>query len=401
MSYHPPQNILEKYASVLVNFALNSGHGIKRNEVILLQVPECAKPLLIALQKAVLKAGAHYITQFLPDETSRLFYEMAEEHQLVFFPGKLLKGRIEQIGHSITIIAETNKKELQGIDAKKIMLRDSAYKPYKDWKEEKENQGNYTWVLALYGTEAAAKEANLSIEEYWQQIIKSCYLNDIDPVEKWKSAYEKINSIKDKLNSLDIEKISIKAQGIDLTLGIDKNRKWVGATGRNIPSFELFISPDWRKTSGFVEFDQPLYHYGNIIKGIKLEFKEGLVTKASAAEGEDILKEMIALEGGNKVGEFSLTDKRFSFIDKFMAETLFDENFGGQYGNTHIALGSAYKDCSPHDARTTPKEKWIEWGFNESVVHTDMISTTPREVEATLKNGAKILIYKDGEFLVK
>ena len=65
MSYIPSPEILEKYADVLVNFALNSGEGIQKNEIVLLEVPECAKPILIPLQKAVLKAGAHYITQFL------------------------------------------------------------------------------------------------------------------------------------------------------------------------------------------------------------------------------------------------------------------------------------------------------------------------------------------------
>jgi aminopeptidase len=400
MTYHPPQHILNNYAEVLVNFALNSGEGIKKDEVVLLQVPECAKPILIPLQKAVLKAGGHYITQYLPDETSRHFYEMAQDHQLEFFPSSLLKGRVDQADHSITIIAEVNKKELEGIDPKKIMKRDKAYKQYKEWREEKENLGKFTWTLALYGTENSAKEAGISLEEYWNQIIKACYLDEQNPINKWKENTIEINRIKNTLNSLDITSVNIKAEGIDLNLGLDKDRMWVGATGRNIPSFEIFISPDWRRTNGYIEFDQPLYRYGNLVKGIKLEFKEGIVTKASADQNEEVIKEMISLENGNKVGEFSLTDKRFSKINKFMAETLFDENFGGDYGNTHIALGSAYKDCSPHDPKTTPKEKWQEMGFNESVVHTDMISTTPRRVTATLKDGSKILIYENGIFLI-
>ena len=83
-----------------------------------------------------------------------------------------------------------------------------------------------------------------------------------------------------------------------------------------------------------------------------------------------------------------------------MAETLYDENFGGIYGNTHIALGSAYKDSYPGDPSKISKEQWSELGYNESVVHTDMISTENREVTAFLKNKEEIIIYKNGKFVI-
>lgn len=403
MTYQPTQEILEKYADVLINFALGGGKGVKKGEVVLLEVPECAKPLLIALQKAVLKAGAHYITNYLPDETARHFYELAEEHHLDFFPEKILKGRVEQIDHLVGILAETNKKELEGIDPKKIMRRAKSHKPYRDWRNEKENEGKFTWVLALYGTEAMAKEAKMSIEEYWQQITEACFLNEKNPVEKNKEIFSKIEKLKQKLDSLKIEKLKIKSKNIDLIVGIGKNRKWMGGSGRNIPSFEIFISPDFRKTEGKISFDQPLYRYGNLISGISLEFKEGKIIKFSAKENENVLKEMIESDEGSRyIGEFSLTDKKFSRIKKFMAETLYDENFGGNFGNMHIAVGSAYKDSYP-DEKEIPKiskEKWGEMGYNESIVHSDLVNAEKKEVTAILENGKEILIYKDGEFLI-
>ena len=403
MSYIPSPEILEKYADVLVNFALNSGKGIQKNEVVLLEIPECAKPILIPLQKAVLKASAHYITQFLPDDVSRHFYELAEAHQIKFFPDKLLKGKVEQADHSIGILAETNKKELEGVDPKKIMQRSKAFKPYKEWREEKENAGKFTWTLALYGTPAMAKEAALSEEEYWNQIIKACYLDSENPVEENKKVFSKIEELKQKLNAMKIEKIKVKSKDIDLVIGIGKNRKWLGGSGRNIPSFEIFISPDFRKTSGRIFFNQPLYRYGNLISGIYLEFENGKIIKATAEKNEKILKEMIdSDEGSHFIGEFSLTDSRFSKINKFMAETLFDENFGGEFGNMHLAIGSAYKDSYPDEKNISKisREKWKEIGFNESIVHTDIINSEKKEVTAIFEDGKELLIYKDGKFLI-
>jgi len=398
MSYKPTQEVLDKYADVLIKCALNSGEGIKKGEVVYLEVPECAKPLLISLQKSVLRAGGHYITSFIPDETARHFYELAEEHQLNFFAEKHLKGKVEQADHLLFILAEIDKKELEGIDPKKIMLRQKAHKPYKEWRDEKENAGKLTWTLALYGTEAAANEAGISLEDYWGQIIKACFLDKNDPVNEWKKVFNEVERVKSKLNSMKIEKLHIKSERNDLTIALGENRTWLGGSGRNIPSFELFISPDCRLTEGEIYFDQPLYRYGNLIKNVYLKFEKGRVVVAKAESGENVLKEMIASEGADMIGEFSLTDVRMSKIDKFMAETLFDENFGGKYGNTHVALGNAYKESYPGDPSTVSKEKWKEMGYNESVVHTDIVSTENRTVTAYLANGEKKIIYKDGMF---
>ncbi len=398
--YQPSPKILDNYADVLVNFALNSGRGVKKGEVVFLQVPESAKPILISLQKAVLKAGAHAIIQYLPDEMSREFFELADDDQLKFFPATFLKGRVKQADHFLMILAETNYHELEGIDPKKIMDRNLVFKPYKDWRDAKENKGKLTWTIGLYATPAMAKEANLTLREVWHQIIKACFLSYKDPVEKWRRVQNKSEKLRKKLNKLDIVKINIKAKDTDLNINIGSNRQWLGGGGRNIPSFEIFTSPDWRQTNGYIYFDQPLYRQGNLIKNIKLTFKDGIVVDAQAGYGEEFLKQLIKVENSDKIGEFSLTDKRFSKITKFMAETLYDENFGGQFGNTHIALGSAYKDTYSKKNNKLKTKDWEDLGFNDSAVHTDIIATTDRTVTATLKNGKEVILYKSGQFKI-
>ena len=367
---------------------------------MLLPVPECAKPLLISLRRAVLKAGGHPIVHYSPDNMAKEYYELAEEHQISFFPGRYLKGLIDEVDHSVFIIAEIDKHELSEIDPKMIMIKGESHKPYKDWRDQKEAEGRFTWTLGLYGTEAMAKEAGMSLEAYWNEIIRACYLDEENPVEKWRLITSEVERVKDALDNLNIEKLRVKSENIDLIIGIGKNRKWMGGSGRNIPSFEVFISPDYCVTSGYIKFNQPLYRYGSLIKDVFLRFENGKVVEATASKGEKLLKEMIAVPGADQIGEFSLTDSRLSRITKFMAETLFDENFGGEYGNTHIALGKSHKDSYPGDPSQIRKEEWDEMGYNDSSVHTDIISTENREVTAILENGEEKLIYKDGKFVV-
>lgn len=398
--YKPSEQVLDNYANILINFALNNCQGLKKGEVVLLRVPECAKPMLISLRRAVLKAGGHAIVQFIPDEFDREFYELAEDYQLDFFPEHFVRGQVDQIDHLVAILADTNKKALEGISPSKIMKKQIAYKPYSDWREKKESAGKFTWTLALYGTEAMAQEAKMPLEEYWEQIIQACHLDADDPVQKWKETAAEITRVKQKLDALKIQKLRIEAENTDLTILLGDDRKWLGGTGRNIPSFEVFISPDWRGTEGHIQLTEPLYRYGNLIENVYLEFKEGLVVKATAESGEDVLKQMIATKNADKVGEFSLTDGRFSRITRFMAETLYDENVGGEQGNTHIALGKAYKDSYTGDIPSLTAEDWERFGFNESAVHTDIVATTRRTVTATCKDGSQRVIYKDGQFTI-
>jgi len=398
--YQPSDKILKKYADVLVKYALNNLKGIRKGDVVLCQVEEPAKPLLKHLQRAVLEAGGHPLLQLIPSGMSRQFYELANEKQLTFFPAKFLKARMDTIDHSVTVVAEDDLHELDGVNPKRIMRQSLTMKPYVNWHNEKENKGKFTWTLALYGTEAMAKEAGMSLEQYWQQIIRACYLDHADPIKRWGQTMDELHRVRDKLDSLKIQQLHIKAPGTDLIVGLGKDRQWMAAKGRNIPTYELFISPDCRKTEGHITFNQSLYHYGSLITGVQLWFKNGKVVKAKAKKGEKLLKEMIRTKGANMVGEYSLTDGRVSRITKFMADTLYDENRGGKYGNTHLALGRAYQDSYPGNVAKVSKAQWKAMGYNDSVVHTDIVSTTNRTVTATLANDKELVIYKEGKFTI-
>lgn len=137
-----------------------------------------------------------------------------------------------------------------------------------------------------------------------------------------------------------------------------------------------------------------------MINGIYLKFENGIIVDYDAKENKELLKEMIGIPNANKVGEFSLTDGRFSHITKFMGETLYDENMWGPEGNTHIAIGSAYNETYIGDASKLSEKQVEELGFNQSAEHTDIISTAPRTVTATLTDGTEKIIYQNGKFTV-
>ena len=105
-------------------------------------------------------------------------------------------------------------------------------------------------------------------------------------------------------------------------------------------------------------------------------------------------------DGAARVGEISLTDGRLSPITRYMGETLFDENRGGPEGNFHLAVGNAYKEAFRGDIVAQTRRDWQRLGFNESSVHTDIVSTARRTATAVLQNGRSKLIYADGRFVV-
>jgi len=403
MPFTPPSEILERYADVLVNFALGGGSGVKPGEVVRIVARESAKPLYVELHRAVWRAGGHAIGGYLPDDggdfnMTREFYELAGEAQLDFFAASHMRGLVDQIDHQVSVISDSDMHALEGIDPAKIMRNGRSMKPWLDWRTEKENAGRFSWTLGLYGTPAMAAEAGMSEEEYWEQITNACFLDQPDPKARWREVAGQIGEYVERLNALPIERLHVLGEDVDLHITLGEERSWVGGSGRNIPSFEIFTSPDWRGTEGWIEFNQPLYRYGNLIRGVRLEFEGGRVVKASAEHNEAVIREMVATENADKIGEFSLTDRRFSRITRFMAETLFDENVGGPAGNTHIALGNSYHDCYRGDPAGVDAAEWARLGFNESSVHTDIVSTAERTVTATLRDGSQRVIYAGGEF---
>jgi aminopeptidase len=123
------------------------------------------------------------------------------------------------------------------------------------------------------------------------------------------------------------------------------------------------------------------------------------VVSISADQGEDFVRKQLSMDpGAKRLGEFSLTDTRFSRIDHFMANTLYDENYGGAHGNCHVAVGASYADTYAGDITGLDSELKKELGFNDSALHWDLVNTEDKKVVASLRDGSEVVIYAGGRF---
>jgi aminopeptidase len=391
---------LDRYADVLLWGLKTSRRGkFKKNDMVLIRYDHNAAKVAERLQGKILDMGMHPILR--PGLTSgmeRVFFEKANNRQLVFRPpGE--KELFKRLNGSIYLHAPESLTHLSGIDPKKIGKAAVAGKPLRDILDKREEMGVFGWTLCMLPTPELAKQARLTMRQYTNQMIKACYLDSDDPVQEWKAIYQQAVALKKWMNGMDVNYYHVESRNVDLRITPGQHRKWIGLSGHNIPSFEIFLSPDWRGTEGVYVANQPSFRSGNYVKGLRLEFKKGKAARIEAEEGKDFVVKQVAMDkGACRIGEFSLTDKRFSKIDKFMANTLFDENYGGRYGNCHIALGASYSDTYNGDPAELTPERKRQLGFNDSALHWDLVNTEKKTVTAHLTSGGKVIIYENGMF---
>ncbi len=391
---------LDRYADVLL-WALTKARGkkFKKNEIILIRFDLLAGRLAEVLQGKILDMGLHPILRAGPTPMmERTFYQKANAKQLVFQePGEKLFYR--GLDGGIFINAPDSLTHLSDIDPKKIGKAAKGKKHLRDILEKKEQSGAYGWTLCIMPTDGLAREANLSLRQYTNQVIRACYLDNVDPVKAWEGIIKEIAIIKTWLNSLNVKYFHIESNNIDLKIQPGKRRKWIGVSGHNIPSFEIFVSPDWRGTEGRYYADQPSFRNGNYVEGVRLFFKKGAAVNITAKTGEAFVRKQLLLDkGAGRIGEFSLTDKRFSRISRFMANTLYDENCGSPNGNCHVALGASYADTYDGQSSRLNKERKEKLGFNDSALHWDLVNTEKKTVTAHLNGGGKVVVYENGFF---
>ena len=391
---------LDNYAEVLL-WGLKKARGgeYKKNDIILIRFDLAALTLAEMLQEKLLRQGMSPVLRLNTTSQMELtFYKLSNPTQLVFQPPGS-KELCEKLHGSIFLHAPDSLTHLRTIDPKKIGKAAVAAKPLRDILNKRDDTGKFGWTLCTFPTSALATHAKLSINEYARQVAKACYLNTKDPAREWEHIFNNASSIKKWLNGMRVKTYHLESKTIDLTITPGERRRWVGISGHNIPSFELFLSPDWRGTEGTYYANLPSFRSGNYVKGVKLEFKKGCAVSATAEVGEEFVKKQLSMDkGADKVGEFSLTDKRFSKINRFMANTLYDENYGGNYGNCHLAVGASYADTYDGNPAELTTQKKKRLGFNDSALHWDLINTEPKTVTAHLRSGKRVIIYKDGKF---
>lgn len=393
---------LQHYADVLLwALATAKKSALKKNDIILIQYDRPALRLAEILYDRLMDKGVHPVQRMAATfRMEKSFYHKAGPQQLTFLaPGD--KELYRHIHGRIFLHAPESLTHLRDVDPAKIGKAMVARKPLKNILDGREELRKYSWTLCLLPTEELARQANMPLAQYARQVIRACYLDKKDPVSEWKAIHREVDHIKKALSSLAVKSFQLESDSMDLRITPGEQRKWAGVSGHNVPSFEVFVSPDWRGTEGVYYANLPSFRSGNYVKDVRISFARGKAVAVEAAQGEAFVKKQLAMDpGACRLGEFSLTDRRFSRIDRFMAETLFDENFGGKEGNCHVALGSSYSDTfSGNPSRLTPALR-KNLGFNDSALHWDLVNTEPKTVTAHMTNGRKTVIYEGGEFKI-
>ena len=267
---------LERYADTLL-WGLQTARAerYKKGDIIMIRYDRAALPLAEVLYPRLLEKGFNVLQRTtLTEKMEQDFYRLSDANQLVFkVPGD--QELFGALNGGIYLRAPSSITHLSSADPGKIGKAAVARKYLSDILDVREAQGLFGWTLCICPTEELARHAGMTLEEYTDQIVKACFLNRTDPVSHWKKIYKEAQAIKKWLNSLKVKFFKIESENIDLEIFPGEFRKWIGISGHNIPSFELFLSPDWRGTSGVYYADQPTYRSGNYAKGIRLEFRNG------------------------------------------------------------------------------------------------------------------------------
>ena len=265
-----------------------------------------------------------------------------------------------------------------------------------------------SWCIAVIPNKIWAKEKfpDLSEEDAYNEYFKlMCHCTMVDkenPIEEWNKFLDRQRMLVSKLNELQITNMHYtNSLGTDLVIGLSPDALWqcAGYEGSdvivNMPTYEVFTSPDYRLTEGIVYASKPLMYGGALVDKFWVKFKDGKVVDYDAEVGKEILKGIIESdEYSCFLGECALVDKNTAIAQTnfVYGETCLDEN-----ASCHIALGDAFPECLK-GAEDESVEERRNRGLNHSDNHVDfMIGTDDLNIMAETKDG-EILIFKDGEF---
>ena len=347
---------IKDMANILVDYSVN----IKKGEGVMLDADSLANDLILEVYKRIIQKGAYPSTSIGLPGMAKIYFENASNEQLKHFP-KITWHKVLHSQAEIGIGAPRDTRELKHINPKRISLRAKTTGKITNYiVNEKKRIRRCT---TQFPTPALAKDAGISFKKY-----KDFFFRAVN--QDWKKESKRLKKIHSLFKGAD--KIRIIAPGTDIKMSV-KNRPLIIDDGKeNMPGGEMFYAPLKKSVKGYIKFTYPAIRAGNEVKGIRIEFKDGKVVKATAKQNEKFLKEMIKTDSGSKyVGELGIGCN--TKIDRFTKNLLFDEKIGG---TIHLALGMAYKECK---------------GKNKSALHWDIV--------CDLKKGGQIIV--DGKIIQK
>ena len=359
---------LDRYAHLLVNYCVS----LQPDERLFVSSTTLAEPLIDAVYRECLKAGGHCEFSLITRGQAQALREYASPEQAAYIP-TLEERALNEFEAYIAIKAPFSLREPEPSAVLKQARRE-AFKPLHDTYFARTADRRLKRSLCIYPTPALAEEAGMTLEEYTAFVFQACKLTEPDPREAWLDVRRRQQKVVDHLNACTRFRYVNPRTDISFTT---TGRTWINSDGQtNMPSGEVYTSPEEDSVNGHIHFDYPAIHNGKEVRGVTLEVRDGLIQSWQADSGQDVLDETFVIAGTRRVGEAAIGTNYA--IDRFSKQILFDEKIGG---TVHMAVGQSYAQAG---------------GKNSSSVHWDMI--------ANMRDGGRIyaddaLIYRDGRFI--
>jgi len=362
---------LSKLAELLVQYSV----AVRPGDKVLINGSSLADPLLREVYTAVFRAGGHPLMLVSLPNVEDVLYRFASEEQLRFMPPPLMLG-VETYDASISISGSENTKNLSNVDPAKVVARSQGRREMLDIFMKRAASGALRWTGTLYPTNAYAQDAEMSLPDYEDFVFNACMPDLEDPIGYWQRFAVWQQKIADWLKGK--KTVQISGEGTDLSLRIE-DRVFISCDGHhNMPDGEVFTGPVENSAQGHVSFSYPVIYQGREITGVRLDFKEGKVIKASAQKNEAFLQNILDTDEGSRyVGEFAIGTNEG--IRQFTREILFDEKIGGTF---HMALGAGYPETGSR---------------NQSSIHWDMICDLRQGGEIRVDG---VLLHQNGRFVM-
>jgi aminopeptidase len=361
---------LKKLAALLVNYAT----AIKPGDRVYVEAEAVCIPWMAAVVEEAVKAGGHVDTRISSPILAEAKLKHATAEQLA--QGSAIAKLISETADvRLSAWGTNNTRIFSAIPGEKMKQSMQGNAEARRIFSERMGSGALRWCGTQFPTEADAQEANMSLSDYEDFVYGAGLLDTEDPVAEWK----RISAEQERwARWLDTKKeLHIVSTGTDIRVNIS-GRKWINCDGHvNFPDGEVFTSPVEDGVNGHVTFSFPGIYAGREIEGIRLEVENGLVTKATAKKGEELLHALLGTdEGARRFGEVAIGTNYG--ITKFTRNMLFDEKIGG---TVHMAIGDSMPDAG---------------GLNRSTLHWDMLCDMRQEGRIYADG---ILFHENGRFL--